>query len=309
MLTSLKIAGPDAGDFAMSSPAWPATPYALDPGQSIELGVAFQPAASGMPGARSAWIIGLTSAGDSVRAMLTATAGTRTINVTPKSLFTMSSLPSGKGTREIVTVQNTGTMPVTIGTLRIVGADSLNYGISSVSSSMIDAGASTLVEVSFSPRKSGASQAKLIIANDASQLDTVTLGGTGTKAQRRVDEGSSVSIGSYVWDASSQMSTARESSPAAVAGESIVNSTKLFPPVPSPVHDRATIVYQLAARGEIVLDLFDAQGALVRTLATGSRDAGRHAETIDVTGLPSGAYRYRLQAGGEVLTQTMIVVN
>jgi len=54
--------------------------------------------------------------------------------------------------------------------------------------------------------------------------------------------------------------------------------------------------------------LYDATGKEVRELETGVREAGEHVVRIDVSGLPSGSYRYRLVAGGILLSRDLTVV-
>jgi hypothetical protein len=77
---------------------------------------------------------------------------------------------------------------------------------------------------------------------------------------------------------------------------------------PNPFNPVTTIAYNLPRDARVQLQVFNVRGQLVRTLVDGVQAAGRHETTFDGTGLPSGSYVYRLNAGGEVLTRQMMLV-
>jgi hypothetical protein len=56
------------------------------------------------------------------------------------------------------------------------------------------------------------------------------------------------------------------------------------------------------------LHVFDALGRRVATLAEGFAPAGTHHYAWDGSGLSSGTYFYRLQAGTKTFTQRMLLV-
>ena len=66
---------------------------------------------------------------------------------------------------------------------------------------------------------------------------------------------------------------------------------------PNPAHDRTTVVYQLGTRSHVSLKLYDLQGREVRTLVSGTMDAGMYKHVLDVRGLSPGMYYYQIQAG------------
>ena len=74
---------------------------------------------------------------------------------------------------------------------------------------------------------------------------------------------------------------------------------------PIPFAASARIVFGLPRPGEVRLAVYDARGRWVRTLAEGNRAAGTH--HINVSGLESGVYFYRLEAGKASLTRRMVV--
>jgi hypothetical protein len=52
----------------------------------------------------------------------------------------------------------------------------------------------------------------------------------------------------------------------------------------------------------------DPAGRTVSELASGTKPSGQHEVTFDATGLPSGIYFYRLEAGDYVETKQIVVV-
>ncbi len=84
-------------------------------------------------------------------------------------------------------------------------------------------------------------------------------------------------------------------------------------PQPNPSSGRTTFTYALPRDGEVRLRLFGANGRVVRTLEAGGRSAGVHAVRWDGREdsgrrAAPGVYFARLEAGGQVLRQTVTVV-
>jgi len=87
----------------------------------------------------------------------------------------------------------------------------------------------------------------------------------------------------------------------------------LRPPQPNPASGTVGIRFDLPARGEIDLAVFDVTGRRVATLLSGAQEAGSYAANWagrDETGraVPSGAYFCRLQAQGHVLTEKLLIL-
>jgi hypothetical protein len=61
------------------------------------------------------------------------------------------------------------------------------------------------------------------------------------------------------------------------------------------------------AADAVRLRLYDVLGRRVRTVRA-EAEPGRHEHTLDVTGLSSGVYVLRLQAGGQTKTRKLTVV-
>lgn len=76
---------------------------------------------------------------------------------------------------------------------------------------------------------------------------------------------------------------------------------------PNPTQDVATIVMTLPVTADASLAVFDVLGREVRRHA-GVLSAGEHVFTFDGTGLPSGVYLVRLQAGSMVATERITLL-
>ena len=86
-----------------------------------------------------------------------------------------------------------------------------------------------------------------------------------------------------------------------------VDKVELLATVPNPASRQARARFSIPERQEVQLRLYDALGREVRAIVNAERE-GRHEETIDVSGLPSGTYFIRLKAGSKTRTQRLTVV-
>lgn len=77
---------------------------------------------------------------------------------------------------------------------------------------------------------------------------------------------------------------------------------------PNPFNVRTTIRYSLPEASAVDLVVFDMLGRHVTTLLNGTRPAGLHEAVFDASGLPTGVYLYRLEAGRYVQTRRMLHV-
>jgi hypothetical protein len=88
----------------------------------------------------------------------------------------------------------------------------------------------------------------------------------------------------------------------------LVTELTLAPGRPNPFASTTTLAYALPAPGAARLEVYDLLGRRVAVLADGEHEAGFHTATFDARLLASGTYVCRLQAGGEVRTQKVLVV-
>jgi pectate lyase len=77
---------------------------------------------------------------------------------------------------------------------------------------------------------------------------------------------------------------------------------------PNPFNPNTVIRFQLPENSEIRLEVFDMLGRRVSVLVNETRNAGVHEVSFDASGLSSGLYLYRLQAGDIIRTQKMMLM-
>lgn len=77
---------------------------------------------------------------------------------------------------------------------------------------------------------------------------------------------------------------------------------------PNPFNPHTRISYELPESGEVQLRVFTIQGREVAQVVNGRQQAGRHNISFDASGLASGVYLYRLEAGGIALSRKMTLV-
>jgi hypothetical protein len=77
---------------------------------------------------------------------------------------------------------------------------------------------------------------------------------------------------------------------------------------PNPFNALTTIRYDVSTTGPASLKVFDVLGQEVATLVNGTIAAGRHSLNWNSGGLPSGVYLCRMEAGGFMQTQKMVLL-
>ena len=82
----------------------------------------------------------------------------------------------------------------------------------------------------------------------------------------------------------------------------------LATPVPNPSASGTTLRYQLGETAEVALSVVDLLGRRVAALPQGTRSAGEHTATLDVSRLAAGVYVVLLEAGGTRRTRLLTVV-
>jgi hypothetical protein len=77
---------------------------------------------------------------------------------------------------------------------------------------------------------------------------------------------------------------------------------------PNPFNPTTEIAYTVAESGVVRLLVYDGLGREVAVLVDGTVEAGRHTALWDATGMPSGMYVYRLEAGSYQEQRSMILL-
>ena len=77
---------------------------------------------------------------------------------------------------------------------------------------------------------------------------------------------------------------------------------------PNPFNPSTTIRYELPAASQVRLSVFDMLGREVSVLVDERREAGVHEARFDGSGLASGVYLYKLQAGNAVHTRQLVLL-
>ena len=93
-----------------------------------------------------------------------------------------------------------------------------------------------------------------------------------------------------------------------VAEDVLPGAFMLHQNYPNPFNPTTTIAYILPTSSAVRLTVYDVRGRAVRVLTDGLQPAGSHEATLDATGLPSGVYFYRLEAGHRMETKRLVLL-
>jgi hypothetical protein len=90
---------------------------------------------------------------------------------------------------------------------------------------------------------------------------------------------------------------------------SVVPATDRLSVYPNPFREQATIEFTLAESATVSLQIFNQQGALVKTIYKGAINAGALSKfTLNANNLTSGVYVCRLVSGKKTLQQKMVLL-
>jgi hypothetical protein len=92
------------------------------------------------------------------------------------------------------------------------------------------------------------------------------------------------------------------------SGKNIPGEIRLFQNYPNPYNPTTKIRYQIPTTGLVSLRVYNLLGEVVATLVNVEKSAGNYYVEFIASGLPSGIYFYRLQAGNFVETRKMILL-
>jgi len=87
-----------------------------------------------------------------------------------------------------------------------------------------------------------------------------------------------------------------------------VHTPKLIQNFPNPFNQFTTIGYGIFYPSQVTLTVFNTLGQRVAELVDGELVSGFYQSTFDASGLASGVYYYRLQAGNSMTTKKLIIL-
>ena len=97
--------------------------------------------------------------------------------------------------------------------------------------------------------------------------------------------------------------------PSSVESEQTVPQTiRLEQNYPNPFNPSTVVRFQVESSKWVTLKVYDVLGREVVTLVNGAVEPGSHERIFDASGLASGVYLYRFEAGGFVQTKKMILI-
>ncbi len=97
--------------------------------------------------------------------------------------------------------------------------------------------------------------------------------------------------------------------PAAVrTGETVPVEYALYQNYPNPFNPTTTVRFAVAKPGNVTIAVYNMLGQRVATLVNGYFQAGTYAATWDGTGMPSGVYFYKIEAGDFTAVKKMTLV-
>ncbi len=96
-------------------------------------------------------------------------------------------------------------------------------------------------------------------------------------------------------------------------GGEVVEAAVLGQNYPNPFNPTTSIGFELSQSADVVLSVYNVTGQLVKTLATGTLQAGAHTVSWDGRNelgavVPSGVYLYRLEAGDFTHTKQLLLL-
>mgnify|MGYP001239190332 CR=1 FL=1 len=91
-------------------------------------------------------------------------------------------------------------------------------------------------------------------------------------------------------------------------GSEIPSKYDLYQNYPNPFNPSTNIKFDLVKNGFVKLEVFDITGKVVNTLVNGKLEAGKYEFTMIASGMPSGVFFYKIEAGDFIQTRRMILL-
>lgn len=169
-INNIGITGAALSDYAQTTTCG----ATLDPGTSCAVSVTFTPTTTGPRSATLA--IADTSVNSPHNIILGGTGTASSVSLTPASLAFAVQLYNTNSPSQPATLTNTGTTPVAISGIATTGP----FSQTSNCPATLAVGANCVIDVVFTPNKSGTQTGTLSVSSNAGDPQTVTLTGVGT---------------------------------------------------------------------------------------------------------------------------------
>jgi hypothetical protein len=182
-ISSIDLTGASAADYAQTGTCSTA-PSTLAAGSACTISVTFTPSA---PGSRTAGLSVSDDASGSPHVVSLSGTGTQpAVTLTPASLTFGGQTVGTSSAAQSVTVRNSGTAPLSIGSILVGGANAGDFAQTNTCPtvpSLLAANATCTISVTFAPSATGARSATVTIGDDASgSPQSIPLSGTGSVA-------------------------------------------------------------------------------------------------------------------------------
>lgn len=90
--------------------------------------------------------------------------------------------------------------------------------------------------------------------------------------------------------------------------EEYINTFQLFNNYPNPFNPITTISYQLPKSEFVNLSIYNVAGQLVETMVSEYKNVGYHSVIWNASGIGSGLYFYRIEAGDYMETKKCLIL-
>jgi hypothetical protein len=113
----------------------------------------------------------------------------------------------------------------------------------------------------------------------------------------------------YLYLGTQDLGLYRTASPLFTPGSpTMAHSYSLYQNFPNPFNPVTTIPFTVPTDAFVTLKIYDVIGREVQTIVSSLLQAGDYYPQWNASGMPSGVYFYRLQAGATTITRRMLVL-
>lgn len=254
-------------------------PITLVAGESREIDVRYDPSAAAAPFAEHEDTLMMETASGCTTALASLRGKGVDYLIVGSTNIDMGTVPVGSVKCTTVTISNPMSVDVELTVEVEPEVEPVEHVFSVTAPSTLAAGATTTLTLCFEPVNTDLSVAFVMVTYEVEGLTT------GSRTIVVSGDGS--------LPASSVMQTAE---------------SRLVDILPNPAVDAVQVRYHLSVAGSVKVELYTAEGRLVRILDSGYREAGEHRTFIRTEQLSSGLYLCRLTTDNGVYVQPVSVV-